>query len=539
LKNIFKINSTVALFILLITGCAQPGVPSGGPVDKSPPEVVKSIPTNESVNFSGSSVQVTFDEYVQLNDINNQLIISPPLTQKPEITLKKKTLKIEFTEALLENTTYSVNFGEGVKDYNAGNILRNYIMAFSTGPELDSLAISGKITDAFTSEGKENVKVMLYNSLEDSLPRTVKPYYFSQTDTEGNYNIKYLPEGAYKLFALEELDGDFLYNNLDENIGFLDTSLLLSPLDTIAPVVNVSLFNEELDYGYISSVKTDSTGVFKIAFSAPQRDVMAFHRTETDSINIVSRLNGGKDTLFCYTKLSKPIYVHRKDKRFLRAEVLIDTLEITSYDVAEVYVLNKATKITSEIRRQVLPNQKLIFESSLPIQALDSSKVKFVYSDSLDVLSYQLSVLDEFHFMVSTKLMPKKAYRLDFFPGVVNSAFQLIESDSTVFKWNVLEEKDLGEIKIKLTLTSSNQLVQLTNGKGEILHTVTPKAGETISFSNLKPASLSMRLIEDENQDKYWTTGNYDLMRQPEKVLKFPQKLEVRANWSQEFIWED
>jgi hypothetical protein len=156
LKNIFKITSAVALFILLITGCAQPGVPSGGPVDKSPPEVVKSIPINESVNFTGSSVQVTFDEYVLLNDINNQLIISPPLTQKPEISLKKKTLKIEFTEALLENTTYSVNFGEGVKDYNAGNILRNYIMAFSTGPELDSLAVSGKITDAFTSEGNDS-----------------------------------------------------------------------------------------------------------------------------------------------------------------------------------------------------------------------------------------------------------------------------------------------------------------------------------------------------------------------------------------------
>ena len=539
MKNIFKINSAVALFILLITGCAQPGVPSGGPVDKSPPEVLKSIPINESVNFTGSSVQVTFDEYVQLNDINNQLIISPPLTQKPEISLKKKTLKIEFTEALLENTTYSVNFGEGVKDYNAGNILRNYIMAFSTGPELDSLAVSGKITDAFTSEGKENVKVMLYNSLEDSLPRTVKPYYFSQTDTEGNYNIKYLPEGAYKLFALEELDGDFLYNNLDENIGFLDTSLRLSPLDTIAPVVNISMFNEELDYGYISSVKTDSTGVFKIAFSSPQRDVLAFHKTETDSINIVSRLNRGKDTLFCYTKLGKPICVRRADTRFLTAEVLIDTLEITSYDVAEVYALNKATKITSEMGRQVLPNQKLIFESSLPIKALDSSKIKFVYSDSLDVLSYQLSVLDEFHFMVKTKLMPKKAYRLEFFPGGVNSIFQLIESDSTVFKWNVLEDKDLGEIIIKLNLASSNHLVQLTNGKGEILHVVTPKAGETISFNNLKPASLSMKLIEDDNQDGSWTTGSYDLKRQPEKVIRFPQKLEVRANWSQEFTWED
>ena len=539
MKNIFKINSRAALFILLIAGCAQPGVPSGGPIDKSPPEVVKSIPINESVNFIGSSVQVTFDEYVQLNDINNQLIISPPLTQKPEISLKKKTLKIEFKEALLENTTYSINFGEGVKDYNAGNILRNYIMAFSTGPELDSLYVSGKITDAFTSEGKENVKVMLYNTLEDSLPRTVKPYFFSQTDTEGNYNIKYLPEGAYKLFALEELDGDFLYNNMDENIGFLDTCLLLSLSDTIAPVVNISMFNEELDYGYISSVKTDSTGVFKIAFSSPQRDVLAFHKTETDSINIVSKLNGGKDTLFCYTKLGEPIYVHRTDKRFLTAEVLIDTLEIMSYDLAEVYALNKSTKITSKIGRQVLPDQKLIFESSLPIKALDSSKIKFIYSDSLAVLSYQLSVLDEFHFMVKTKVLPKKAYRLEFFPGGISSIFQLIESDSTVFKWNVLEEKDLGEIIMKLNLNSSNQLVQLTNRKGEILHAVTTQVGETISFKNLKPASLYMKLIEDENQDKCWTTGNYDLKRQPEKVHQFPQKLEVRANWSQEFIWVD
>ena len=231
--------------------------------------------------------------------------------------------------------------------------------------------------------------------------------------------------------------------------------------------------------------------------------------------------------------------MRRADKRFLTAEVLIDTLEITSYDVAEVYALNKATKITSEMGRQVLPNQKLIFESSLPIKALDSSKIKFVYSDSLDVLSYQLSVLDEFHFMVKTKLMPKKAYRLEFFPGGVNSIFQLIESDSTVFKWNVLEDKDLGEVLIKLNLTSSNHLVQLTNGKGEILHVVTPKAGETISFNNLKPASLSMKLIEDDNQDGSWTTGSYDLKRQPEKVIRFPQKLEVRANWSQEFTWED
>lgn len=539
MKNIFKNNIAIGLITLLYVGCAQPGVPSGGPVDKTPPKVLKSLPNNESVNFTGTSVQVTFDEYVQLNDINSQIIISPPLTEKPIISLKKKTLNIEFKENLLENTTYSVNFGEGIKDYNAGNVLRNYIMAFSTGPELDSLSVSGKVIDAFSSEGKENVKVMLYNSLEDSLPRTTKPYYFSQTDTDGNYRIKYLPEGAYKVFALEELDGDFLYNNLDENIGFLNNSLVLNSTDTIPPVVNVSMFNEELDYGYISSIKTDSIGVFKIAFSSPQKDLIAFHKTGPDSLDIVSRLNESKDTLFCYTKQTEPIYLHRTDKRFIAAEVLIDTLEIESYNLDEVYTLNKKAKISSVIGRQITTDQKLIFKSSLPIKSLDSSKVNLIYSDSLEVSAIQLSLIDEFHFTIDTKLLPSTAYKLDFLPGVVKSDFELIESDSLAFKWNTFKEKDLGEIIIKLNFISANPFLQLENGKGKIFQIISPKEGEIVTFSKLKPSVLTLKLIEDDNLDESWTTGNYDLKRQPEKVLKFPQKLEVRANWSQEFTWED
>ncbi len=460
-----RIYNTYFFVILLLVGagCAQLGVPSGGDVDKEAPVILKSSPENETVNFSESVIEVTFDEYIQLNDIYNQIIISPPLREKPEISIKKKTVKIEFNEELLENTTYSVNFGEGIKDYNAGNVLRNYIMAFSTGNALDSLSISGKVTDAFSSVAKENVKVMLYTSFEDSLPRTTKPFYFAQTDKDGNYQIKYLPEGDYKVFALEELDGNFLYDELDENIGFLDSLISLNPLDSIAPVVNISMFNEELEMGYVSSVKTDSTGLFKIAFSSPQKELVAYQKDLGDSVAVKRRFNKQRDTLFCFTKSTTPIFLERTDSRFPASEILLDTLELKAYDSLEVSVANKHTVINKEFKTRVGPSQLLSFNSTRPISGVDTSKIKFESADSISISDYEIEIMDDFRFQLKTNLGGAESYKLSLFPGAITSSFQLIEMDSTFVRWKVLEEKELGEIIVEFNLDVQNPIIELSD----------------------------------------------------------------------------
>ena len=143
IKNIF-----LALMVLLLTQCANVVTPTGGPKDIKPPEVVQATPENHSVNFIGNKIEITFDEYITLENANQNVLISPPLNEKPSIKLSNKTVVIKFKESLLPNTTYTIHFGSGIKDLHEGNVFNNYIYSFSTGKYIDTLQISGKILDA-------------------------------------------------------------------------------------------------------------------------------------------------------------------------------------------------------------------------------------------------------------------------------------------------------------------------------------------------------------------------------------------------------
>jgi len=256
----------------LILSCANKGTITGGEKDVKPPVVISCDPENFSRNISEKKIHIKFDEYFQLKDIKSQLIISPPLENDPEIDPHGKNLNIDLNDELLENTTYTLNFGNSIVDLNEGNILNNFLFVFSTGEILDSLIIKGKVEDAFTGKAVENVFVMLYKEVEDSIPYKKIPVYISKTDKEGKFSINNIHEGSYKLFALKEEINNYIYDDIvNESIAYIDSLITPSATykitnDTINQdsIINtgnttffpdsfkIKLFKEELSDQYLS-----------------------------------------------------------------------------------------------------------------------------------------------------------------------------------------------------------------------------------------------------------------------------------------------
>lgn len=229
MKNIFQIPVILISAVLVFVACAQQGAPTGGPEDVDPPTVLESSPENYSINFEENRIQITFDEFLNMTNFTQELVVSPPMEEKPVIKMKNKTLIIDFEEELKEDVTYTFNFGEGISDLNEGNTLLNYEYVFSTGNYLDSLSIKGTLRNALDLTAPEPpIFVMLYRELADTMPLTTIPYYVGRTDKEGNFAVNNLKEGVYKMFVLKDGNNNFLFDLPSEQIAFLDTSVIVN-----------------------------------------------------------------------------------------------------------------------------------------------------------------------------------------------------------------------------------------------------------------------------------------------------------------------
>ncbi len=216
--------------LLLLADCAKIGSPAGGPRDEAPPKVLKSNPLNRSVNFKEGKIEITFDEYIRTEALGQELVVSPPLEERPEIRLKGKTLIIDWDEDLRDSTTYTFSFGEAIQDLNEGNILRNFEFVFSTGEHLDSLAVIGTVLQAFNLQPlEERVYLLLYENHSDSAPLLEIPDYVSVADPNGNFLINNVRPSTYRLFALQDLNRNYKYDVPEEYIGFLDSCVYLDP----------------------------------------------------------------------------------------------------------------------------------------------------------------------------------------------------------------------------------------------------------------------------------------------------------------------
>jgi hypothetical protein len=229
-KSIFYILLISAVAVV-INSCANIGSPVGGPKDVTPPKVVKTNPPDSSVNLTGQKkITITFDEFVVLKDVAQELMISPPLKEDVTPVIINKSLVIEFPkEVVFDTTTYTLSFGNSIADNNEGNILTNYEFVFSLKSYIDSLSVEGKVINSFDlTTDKESMYVMLYENLADSAPIKEKPKYISRTNKQGNFSLHNLEPGFYRIFALKDANSNFLYDLPEEQIAFGDSIIELA-----------------------------------------------------------------------------------------------------------------------------------------------------------------------------------------------------------------------------------------------------------------------------------------------------------------------
>lgn len=210
----------------LLVSCANPGSgPQGGPRDTIPPVVVKESPLSGTLHFAAKRIEVQFDEYIQLADIQKNVLISPPQQQPPEVKAIGKTLSVVFAEPLKDSTTYTIDFGAAICDYNEKTPLYDYVYAFSTGDVIDSMAISGWIYDAETLDPISGVLVGIHSNHADSALSTIPFSRVTRSDEEGGFTIYNMRAGAYRLFALDDISRDYLYQP-GEALAYADSLVI-------------------------------------------------------------------------------------------------------------------------------------------------------------------------------------------------------------------------------------------------------------------------------------------------------------------------
>ncbi|MFT3904266.1 MAG: Ig-like domain-containing domain [Niabella sp.] len=211
------------------TGCATIVPPSGGPRDSLPPVIVKVDPPSETTGFNSKKITFQFDEYVELDDVQKNMEVNPLPTQMPEVTRKLKTVTMRLRDSLEPNTTYTFNFKNVVKDLNEGNKAKDMIYVVSTGNYFDSMQLSGRVIIAKTNKADSTMTVMLHNDLEDSAVAKHRPRYIARVDTAGYFLFRHLSPGKYKLYALKDESGMYMYTNPEQVFAFADSVITIAP----------------------------------------------------------------------------------------------------------------------------------------------------------------------------------------------------------------------------------------------------------------------------------------------------------------------
>ena len=248
---------------LFIIGCAQIGSPTGGPKDTAAPVLIKAIPSNNQTNFSGNKITLTFDEYVDLQDVQSNLLVSPSPKNNPSINSNLKTITIKLKDSLLPNTTYGINFSNAIKDINEGNVLSNFVYTFSTGEYIDSLKIEGKVMMAETGKIDSTLNVLLYKNTSDTEVTTRRPDYVAKLKGDGSFTFKNLPSGNFNIYALKDGDGNKYYNAATEPFGFFNTEI--NPLDSNDKIQLFAYSEKKQDASTAPTVRNEKEKRLKLA----------------------------------------------------------------------------------------------------------------------------------------------------------------------------------------------------------------------------------------------------------------------------------
>ena len=249
--------SIVSAILMAAVSCASIGNPTGGPRDEDAPIFVRANPAPGSVNVKRQRIDLEFNEIVNVKDAFTKVVVSPPSKQTPRVSSLGRRVTVTFSDTLQDSTTYTIDFGNSIEDNNEGNKLPSFTYTFSTGPEIDTLQISGIVLGAQDLEPQQGMLVGVYSNLSDTAFSKLPFERMAKTDDRGRFSILGLAPGQYRIFALQDLDNDYHRANPEEAMAFYD--VLLSP-STGRTTTTDTIYN--LRTGAVDSVQTRERTVF-------------------------------------------------------------------------------------------------------------------------------------------------------------------------------------------------------------------------------------------------------------------------------------
>lgn len=521
--------------ILFLWSCAQVVIPDGGAKDIEPPVIMASSPQNFSTNYSGTGISLMFDEYIQLKNEQTQVIVSPTLGNL-NYRIRGKSLFIDFDTIPKPNTTYIINFGEAIVDFNESNPLDSNIFVFSTGDKLDSLKITGKVEMAGDRKVEKGILVMLYSDLSDSVIYKNMPEYVTRTDGDGSYSLNYLKPGTYQQIALKDENNNFLFDDLEkEMIGFHGRPISLVE-DTS---INIQIFSELSPTQRLRSATQAREKVVVFAFALPV-DSFQVSISEPDLIlDTVMYYHPERDSISLYMPALEPTDTF--EIIYSVAGMEQDTQRITP-----VLKLNKKgglpqnliISLQQETNKNVPYKDSLILRFNSPVIRVNEEKVILKRRTDTIPAGFMFE-RNSMELIIKTELAEDSTYFLSALPGAFTDASGR-QNDTLVWMFGVNPEEYYGNLAITPIVKDSagQYLLELKDDKGV---TVGMKAFEEttrLEFNRLPPGSYTLRLIFDTNGNGKWDSGSYREKRQPEKVVLYYEGITIRSNWDQDLEWE-
>lgn len=516
-----------SLNLLIINGCANPTSLSGGPEDKIPPllSIEKSSP-NYKTNFEKSDIVLTFNEYINLQNPIKQIIISPPLLYNPQFDVfgKKITVKFNKDEVLKKDATYVINFGQSIQDYSAGNAIKDFRYVFSTGDYIDSLSIMGSVKDAFTDKAVKDILVMLYDDHRDSVVYEQKPFYFASTDAEGKFKLENLRADTFKVFALKDANVNYLYDRPTEDIGFLDSLIVITDSTSLDLQLEVSLPRSPLKR---LDTNAKQYGKVSILYSEDPKDIIPTSSDTTMALYHESNL----DSLIIRYSLAED----KEFSIFLAADTYLDTLKVRKLPKA-TFIENAKLKLSTsnlEDKKALAVFNTLDMSFNNPISVIQDTLI--IVQDTAHTNIDHLAVKNKkWNRMlnISANWEADSTYQLVLLPGAIIDIYGL-QNDTITQEFKIKGVEEYGNIKLSFTNASPDMQYELEVLDQEKIIDKRLLLGDTIYtviLEHLPPKDFGLRIVKDENRNGEWDPVNYLQKHQAERVAVY--KLEkLKKNW--------
>lgn len=579
------------LFLLMVVGllcrsCANMAAPTGGAYDVDPPVVKRATPAFSSLHSSPSRIVIEFDENIKIEKPSEKVIVTPPQKNMPVIRSAGKNAIVELKDTLLPNTTYTIDFTDAIADNNEANPLENFVYSFSTGDRLDTLAISGKVLDANNLEPVTGIYVGVHTNHHDSVFSHTAFERISKTDSRGSFTVRGMGPGAYRVFALNDLNRDYKYDNPLEHIAFLDSIVIPSSIpavrqdtifqdsltiDTIRTVhytrflpddLILRSFLSDFQRQYLQKHERPEAHKLNIIFAAPTEMPSFFllnPEKKTNDWYILER-SARNDTLLLWItdslvyqqdSLSMQINYIRTDSvnnNYIATDSINFNMRRSARDRANVEkrkekdtekdadkeeVPIKFLDIKTNVQSSFELFNPIRIEFDQPVTVFDSSQVHLTIEiDSLfEVVPFKLEAdsLNPRKYTLRPKWNPGGKYKLLIDSASVISPYGLwnnkVEQSFTV---KPLDQYGNLELTINGLPEGKTVFVELLDRSDKPFRKSTVKSGKA-KFQDLPPGDLYARIVIDDNGDGKWTTGNYEKGRQPENVYYYPGKFVIRA----------